>query len=379
MAKSRRLSPWIRRQIWQRWLNGETLKTIGRALEVSTPGVWQQIARAGGIAPRPRSRRVGALSEREREEISRLLARRKSLRFIAGKLSRSPSTISREVRRNGGARCYRAVSAEQRASKLACRPQRCKLARLARLRRCVARKLKQYWSPQQIAVWLRETFANDPTMQVSHETIYRTLYIQARGALRKELQQYLRTHRVLRRPRTDGTNSSASIVDGISISERPAAVEDRAVPGHWEGDLLFGTPTSCIATLVERATRYVMLVRTPSKDTKTVTAALRRTIRRLPSQLRQSLTWDRGSELSAHKELSISADIDIYFCDPHSPWQRGTNENTNGLLRQYFPNGTDLSHYDQRHLDRVARQLNGRPRQTLGWKTPAQVLNQVLR
>ena len=215
-------------------------------------------------------------------------------------------------------------------------------------------------------------------MHVSHETIYRTLYIQARGALRKELQQYLRRGRVLRRPHANAANSTASIVDGISISERPASVEDRAVPGHWEGDLLFGTPTSCIATLVERATRYVMLVKVPSKDTKTVTAALRRTIRRLPSELRKSLTWDRGSEMSAHKALSIGADIDIYFCDPHSPWQRGTNENTNGLLRQYFPNGEDISRHDQRHLDRVARQLNGRPRQTLGWKNPAEVLEQLL-
>ena len=197
--------------------------------------------------------------------------------------------------------------------------------------------------------------------------------------MRKELQQYLRTRRTLRRPRTDGTNSSASIVDGISISERPASVEDRAVPGHWEGDLLFGTPKSCIVTLVERATRYVMLVKVPSKDTRTVTAALQRTIRRLPTQLRRSLTWDRGSELSAHKALSVAADIDIYFCDPHSPWQRGTNENTNRLLRDWFPNGRDISVHDQRYLDRIARLLNERPRETLGWKTPAQVLEQLLR
>ena len=378
MARGKRLGTWIRSQIWQRWHKGQTLKTIGKALEVSLRSVWGHISRGGGIGPRPQKRRAEALSEAEREEISRWLAGGESLRFIARQLGRSPSTISREVKRNGGAECYRAVSAEQRASQQARRPQLCKLATHPRLQRWVARRLKQFWSPQQIAVWLRETFGDDPTMQVSHETIYRTLYIQARGGLRKELQQYLRTQRVLRRPRTGGTNSTASIVDGISISERPASVEDRAVPGHWEGDLLFGTPRSCIATLVERATRYVMLVRTPSKDTKTVTAALQRTIKRLPSQLRQSLTWDRGSELSAHKELSISADIDIYFCDPHSPWQRGTNENTNGLLRQYFPNGEDISRHDQRYLDRVARQLNGRPRQTLGWKTPAQVLSQLL-
>ena len=374
----KRLSPWIRSQIWRRWLRGQTLKTIGRALEVSLTAVWNQVAKHGGITPRPRIRRLSALSEAEREEISRWLALGKSFRFVAGRLRRAPSTIAREVKRNGGARCYRAVSAEARALKQARRPQRCKLAVHGRLRRWVALKLEQLWSPQQIAVWLRENFANEPAMQVSHETIYRTLYIQTRGALRKELQSYLRRQRTLRRPRTNGTNSTASIVDGISISQRPALVEDRAVPGHWEGDLLFGTPTTCIATLVERATRYVMLVKIPSKDTKTVTAALQRTIKRLPSQLRQSLTWDRGSELAAHKELSVAADIDIYFCDPHSPWQRGTNENTNGLLRQYFPNGQDISVHDQRYLDRVARQLNGRPRQTLGWKTPAQVLTQLL-
>jgi len=378
MARRKRLSPWIRSQIWHRWHKGQTLKDIGNALKVSVPGVWGQIARAGGIAPRARRRRPGSLGEAEREDISRWLATGKSIRFIASQLERSPSTISREVARNGGVGCYRAICAEQRAWKQACRPQRCKLAKQIRLQRCVARKLRQFWSPQQIAAWLRETFVDDDTMQVSHETIYRTLYIQTRGALRKELQQFLRTQRVLRRPRTDGTNSTASIVDGVSISERPASAEDRAVPGHWEGDLLFGTPRSCIATLVERATRYVMLVKIPHKDTKTVTAALQRTIKRLPSQLRQSLTWDRGSELSAHKKLSVAADIDIYFCDPHSPWQRGTNENTNGLLRQYFPNGKDISQHDQRYLDRVARQLNGRPRQTLGWKTPAQVLDQLL-
>jgi IS30 family transposase len=316
------------------------------------------------------------LSVAEREEMSRCLAIGMPLRRIARQLERAPSTISREVKRNGGTERYRATSAEERASKQARRPQRCKLGKQARLRRCVARKLKQYWSPQQIAAWLRVTFPNDSTMQVSHETIYRTLYIQSRGALRKELQQFLRTRRVMRSPRTDGVRST--IVDGVSISERPASVEDRAVPGHWEGDLFFGTPTTCIATLVERATRYVMLVKLPAKDTKTVTAALRRTIQRLPAQLRQSLTWDRGGELSAHKELSIAADIDIYFCDPSSPWQRGSNENTNGLLRQYFPKGQDIAIHDQRYLDRVARQLNGRPRETLGWRTPAEVLDQLL-
>ena len=379
MAQGKRFSGWIRAEIWRRWLRGQTLTAIASALSVSLPGVWRHVAHAGGIKPRPRKRRPGALSVEEREETSRLLAAGKSLHFIARQLGRSPSTISREVANNGGATCYRAIAAEERARRLACRPQRCKLASQARLRRCVARKLELFWSPHEIAAWLRATFVGEPNMQVSHETIYRTLYVQARGAFRKELQQFLRTRRSLRQPRTAGTNSTASIVDGISISERPASVEDRAVPGHWEGDLLFGTPRSCIVTLVERATRYVMLVKVASKDTKTVTAALQRTIRRLPTELRKSLTWDRGSELSAHKELSVAADIDIYFCDPHSPWQRGTNENTNRLLRDWFPNGKDISVHDQRYLDRIARLLNERPRQTLGWKTPAQVLKELLR
>jgi IS30 family transposase len=339
--------------------------------------VWGHVARAGGIAPRERQRRPGSLSQVEREEISRWLAAGKTIRFIAAKLERSPSTISREVKRNGGRTRYRAGEADKRAWACASRPQICVLARQSRLRRCVARKLERNWSPQQIAAWLRVTFVDDATMQVSHETIYRTLYVQARGALRKELQQHLRTRRTHRRPRTARPTRS-SIVDGVSISERPASVEDRAVPGHWEGDLLFGTPTSCIATLVERATRYVMLVKVAAKDTKTVTTALKRTIKRLPAQLRRSLTWDRGGELGAHKQLAVDADIKIFFCDPHSPWQRGSNENTNGLLRQYFPNGEDISQYEQRHLDRVAHELNTRPRETLGWKTPAAVLHELL-
>jgi IS30 family transposase len=374
----KQLSSWIRSELWERWRAGQTLTTISQALDVSVSGIWMQVVRAGGVAPRPRKRRANTLTEFEREEISRWLGSGASLRFIAAQLDRAPSTISREVQRNGGVTCYRAVAAERRACFQACRPQRCKLARQRRLRRCVARKLGHDWSPQQIAAWLRLTFADDAAMQVSHETIYRTLYVQTRGALRKELQQHLRTHRTRRKPRRGTPTSSASIVDGISISERPASAEDRAVPGHWEGDLLFGTPSSFIATLVERATRFVMLVKIPSKDTKTVTTALKKTIKRLPSQLRQSLTWDRGSELSAHKQLAIDADIDIFFCDPHSPWQRGSNENTNGLLRQYFPSGQDVSQHDQRFLDRIAHKLNTRPRETLGWKTPSEVLTQLL-
>lgn len=377
MAK--RLAASIRTQLWAAWLKGQTLKAITGALEVSMWAAWHEVVRFGGIAPRPRKRRSGALTREEREETSRCLGRNMKLREIARRLGRHASTISREVERNGGRHRYRAMAAEERALKQARRPQRCKLAKQPRLRGCVARLLQQYWSPEQISAELREQYSDDPTMQISHETIYRTLFVQTRGALRKELHQYLRTRRMLRRPKIAGAKSTASVVDGISISERPASVEDRAVPGHWEGDLLFGTPQSCVAVLVERASRYVMIVKVASKDTKTVTEALRRTIRRMPAQLRKSLTWDRGSELSAHKELSVSADIDIFFCEPNSPWQRGTAENTNGLLRDFLPNGVDFSKYDQRQLDRIADKLNTRPRKTLGWKTPAAALEQLLR
>ncbi len=372
-----RLGPGLIAQLWKLRREGHTLRRIGEAIGVGQQSVWEQIAKLGGVAPRLRQRRTQSLRPEEREEISRWLARRKSVRFIAEQLHRAPSTICREVKRNGGVFRYRAAAAERRAARQLARPQVCKLARRPRLQNWVIRKLQERWSPQQIAHWLQVTFADDAGMQVSHETIYRTLYVQTRGALRKEFTQYLRTRRKLRQPRTG--SSSASVVDGISISERPASVEDRAVPGHWEGDLVFGTPSNCIVTLVERKTRFVMLIRIPSKDTKTVTTALKKHIQRLPSELRKSLTWDRGSELSAHKQLSIDADIDIYFCDPHSPWQRGSNENTNGLLRQYFPRGEDIGRHDQRHLDKVARQLNGRPRQTLGWRSPAEVLAEVLR
>lgn len=376
MAK--RLAASIRTQLWAAWLKGQTLKAITESLEVSMWAAWHEVARFGGIAPRPRKRRSGSLTREEREETSRCLGRNMKLREIARRLGRHASTISREVARNGGCRRYRAMAAEERASKQARRPQRCKLAKQRRLRVCVAGLLQRYWSPEQISAELREKYPGDPTMQVSHETIYRTLFVQTRGALRKELHQYLRTRRMLRRPKVAGVKSTASIVDGISISERPASVEDRAVPGHWEGDLLFGTPQSCVAVLVERASRYVMIVKVASKDAKTVTEALRRTIRRMPTELRKSLTWDRGSELSAHKELSVSADIAIFFCDPNSPWQRGTAENTNGLLRDFLPNGVDFSTYDQRQLDRIADKLNTRPRKTLSWKTPAAALEQLL-
>jgi IS30 family transposase len=380
MALLNRWTPWLRTEVWNRYQQGLTFQRICAGLPISFSTVWQHVKQHGGFAPRERQRRASALTQREREEISRGLAVGCSYRALASQLGRSPSTISREVSRNGGRHSYRAVAAEQRAWQQAGRPQRCKLARSTRLRRWVEKKLEERLSPQQIAAWLRRTFVDDVSMRVSHETIYRTLFIQTRGTLRKDLQKYLRTRRTYRRPRADAsTTRSAPVVDGISISERPAEANDRAVPGHWEGDLLMGNQTSAIATLVERTTRFVILVRLVAKDTKTVTAALAKHIRRLPDELRRSLAWDRGSEMSAHKQFAIAADIDVYFCDPHSPWQRGSNENTNGLLRDYFPKGDSVAQYDQRYLNRVARQLNARPRETLGWRSPAEAFNDLLR
>ena len=377
MTTTRRWTERLRAEIWKRFHAGLKFQQICEGLRVALPSVYSLITRAGGFAPRVRKRRSTALTACEREEISRSVAAGRSVRCIAAELGRPPSTVSRELRRNGGRDGYRATSAEKRAWQQACRPQPCKLASDSRLQGQVAAKLMRRWSPQQIAGWLRLRYPDDVSMRVSHETIYRSLFVQARGAFRSELRQYLRTHRMYRRPRGVVARSRAEF-DGISISERPAEVEDRAVPGHWEGDLLMGTVASCIAVLVERSTRFVMLVKVPSKQTKAVTTALAKHIKRLPAQLRQSLTWDRGSELMAHKQFSIDADIDVYFCDPHSPWQRGSNENTNGLLRQYFPRGTSVAKYDQRQLDRVARELNGRPRQTLGFRSPAEVLNELL-
>ncbi len=378
MATKKRFCARLRLEVWRGFERGLTFQQIGEGLGVSAPTAWRHVEQTGGFAPRARQRRSTALDEREREEISRGIAAGWSSRRIAAELGRDPSTISRELARNGGRGCYRAAAAEQRAWAQAARPQRCKLARDHRLRRAVARKLRRYLSPEQIAAWLRREFPDDARMRVSHETIYRSLFIQARGAFRAELRQYLRSHRLYRRPRGASNTISRTTFDGVSISERPAEVEDRAVPGHWEGDLLLGTIDTQIATLVERSTRFVMLVRIPSKETKVVTAALAKHMKRLPSELRKSLTWDRGTELRAYKPFAIETGMSVYFCDPHSPWQRGSNENTNGLLRQYFPKGDDLSKYDQRHLDRVACQLNTRPRETLGWKTPAEVLNELV-
>jgi IS30 family transposase len=365
--------------LWRLWHEGQRLPEIAKALNATVTSVTLRVHRAGGVAPRARKRRPNALTERERELISRGLATGHSVRAIARSLERPASTVSREIARNTGRSKYRAVTAERRAWRVARRPKPCKLAACASLRRLVACKLRLEWSPHQIAGWLRVTFPADSTMQVSHETIYRTLFVQARGALKKELQEHLRRARRLRRPRSREKLNTSSIVDGVSIRERPAEVKDRAVPGHWEGDLLFGTPDSYIATLVERKTRFCILVKLESKDAVSVARALAKAIKRLPTELRKTLTWDRGSELSEHKALATAADLAVYFCDPRSPWQRGSNENTNGLLRQYFPKGVSVAHFTQADLNNIAARLNGRPRETLGFRTPAQELKQLLR
>jgi IS30 family transposase len=316
----------------------------------------------------------------EREEISRAAAVGHSIRSIAARLQRSPSTISREFERNGGRAGYRAALADQAAWDRAHRPKPCKLVENRSLARVVSDKLKLRWSPEQVAGWLRKSHPRDESWHVSHETIYRSLFIQARGALKKELLEHLRRTRGMRRSRhhTQKTATHGQITDAVSISERPASVEDRAVPGHWEGDLVFGGRNSQIATLVERQTRYLMLVKLTGKDTETVVNALIKNARKLPQELYKSLTWDRGKELAAHKRFTMATDIKVYFCDPQSPWQRGSNENTNGLLRQYLPKGIDISGYSQAQLNAMARQLNERPRKTLGYRTPAEMLSQTV-
>ena len=364
-------------ELWDRWQRGESLKAIGRVFGKPSSSIYFQLSPHGGIRPSPRRRSRLALSLWEREEISRGIVARHSIRSMALLLSRSPSTVSREVRRNGGYDQYRAALADDMAWARARRPKRCKLALSSGMRRVVAMKLGLNWSPEQIAGWLKRAHPGAGSYQVSHETIYRSLFVQARGVLKKELLQHLRSKRTIRRSkeaRRKGVGRG-QITDMVSIRERPASVEDRAVPGHWEGDLLSGSKNSYIATLVERQTRYVMLVKVANKETLTVVSALIRQARKLPTELYKSLTWDRGKELADHRRFSLATDIDVYFCDPQSPWQRGSNENTNGLLRQYFPKGTDVSVYSQAHLNKVARQLNERPRKTLGFETPAERFN----
>ena len=366
--------------MWDRWEKGESLNSIARHFGRSHSSIQGILSRTGGIRPAPRRRSCLALTLSEREEISRGIVAGHSMRSIASSLGRAPSTVSRELRRNGGRRRYRANQAEQAAWDRAHRPKTCKLANNRALAHIVAKKLKLHWAPRQIAGWLKRHYPSDENMQVSHETIYRTLFIQARGALKKELLKHLRRTRAMRRSRhhTQKGPDHGQIVDAVSIRERPAEVEDRAVPGHWEGDLLCGTKDSQIATLVERHSRYVMLVRVPGKDSKTVVNALIKQAHKLPRELYKSLTWDRGSEMANHKRFSLATDINVYFCDPQHPWQRGSNENTNGLLRQYFPKGMDLSNVHQNRLNAVARQLNERPRETLQFETPAERFSQCV-
>jgi IS30 family transposase len=363
-----------RAEIWDRWQRGESMSSIGRRFDRHSSSIFSVISPTGGIRPAERKRGRLALSLSEREEISRGLSVKRSFRAIARQLGRAPSTISREVMRNGGSAAYRAARADRAAWDRALRPKTCKLACHPGLRRTVSAKLRRKWSPEQIAGWLKRAFQGETHNQVSHETICRSLYIQARGVLKKALLDHLRARRTIRSSRHVSLKRSGlgQAKDAGSIRERPAAVEDRAIPGHWEGDLLAGSRNSFIATLVERQSRYVMLVKVPNKNTASVVAALIEQSKKLPQELCKSLTSDRGKELADHRRLTLATDIDVYFCDPRAPWQRGTNQNTNRLLRQYLPKGTDLSRHSQAELDAVARELNERPRKTLNYQSPAE-------
>jgi len=369
-----------RAELWERWKSGLSVAAISRALDRrNKTGVLRIVTLHGGIAPAPRRRALAALRLEEREEISRGIAAGQSIRQIAHGLGRAPSTVSREIRRNGGSRRYRANPADRSAWERALRPKPCRLALHRELRWRVAQKLALQWSPDQISGWLKREFPTDQDMQISHEAIYRSLFVQTRGVLKKELTAHLRTRRQMRLPKSHNAESGRGrIVDMVSIRERPAEAEDRAVPGHWEGDLLTGANDTHIATLIERHSRFTMLVKLPRKDTTTVVAALAKHVRKLPEELRRSLTWDQGKEMHAHKRFTIATNVQVYFCDPRSPWQRGSNENTNGLVRQYFPRGTDFSRISQVYLNAIALRLNQRPRKTLGFETPADKLQAVL-
>ena len=372
------LSDAQKQDVWQQWKRGQSLSDIARGQGKAPASIYGILIANGGFVPPLRSRSDRALTLADREEISRGLACGQSLRQIARSLARPASTISREVERHGGRGHYRASDADERAWDSARRPKACRLATHPRLRRLVASKLAERWSPEQIAAWLKLEFPTEESLRVSHETIYRSLFIQARGVLKKELRDHLRTRRKMRRSKLATSMPRGGIVDAISIRERPAEVEDRAVPGHWEGDLITGSNNSHIATLVERHSRFVMLVKVKGKDTTSVVSALSRQVRTLPATLRKSLTWDRGSEMASHKDFTVATDVQVYFCDPQSPWQRGSNENTNGLLRQYLPNGTDLSVHSQAALNKIALSLNQRPRETLGFRTPADKLSRTV-
>ena len=371
-----------RAEIWTRRVAGEPIWVIARHMGRSRKTVHAQVVATGGVRPRTPQRSRRELTAGEREELSRGLAVGDSCRAMAKRMGRAPSSVSREVRRNGGREGYRAAEADLAAVRRRRRPKPSKLALSARLRDEVDARLKLLWSPRQISAWLKREYSDNPQMQISHETIYISLYVQGRGALRKQLTQHLRTHRTYRRAKNEMRPATPrQIPNPILISQRPAEAADRAVPGHWEGDLLLGTPTTAIGTLVERSTRYVMLFSLPRAAIRAeaVRQALAATIVKLPVSLRRSLTWDQGSEMAQHERFTVDTGVAIYFCDPSSPWQRGTNENTNGLLRQYFPKGHSFASLTQARLDEVSDQLNGRPRETLGWRTPAEALTQLLK
>jgi IS30 family transposase len=375
-GRHRYLTATQRAELWCKYKAGESIHGIGRALGCVASTIRRELRPTGGILPAVRRRSSRVLSLAEREEVSRGIAAGDAVRTIARALNRAASTVSQEVSRHGGRELYRAAEADLAAWKSARRPKLCLLAKNQELQRLVAVKLKQDWAPQQIAGWLKDEYPENPGLWVSHETIYRSLFVQARGVLKKELIGHLRSKRRIRRSRhaTDRGTGRGQIVDAVSIRQRPAEVEDRAIPGHWEGDLVEGARGTFIATLVERQSRFVIIVKVPDKQTENVVTALIKAVRKLPVSLRRSLTWDRGTELANHTQFTVATDVQVYFCDPSSPWQRGSNENTNGLLRQYYPKGMDLSEVSQSRLDTVARKLNTRPRETLHWKTPAYML-----
>ncbi|CRL60772.1 IS30 family transposase [Proteus penneri] len=366
--------------IWDRYKQGDSLHEIARMFDRYHSSIMPTIYQTGGFRPPVRKRHRLSLSLDEREEISRGLAEKCSIREIAKKISRAPSTVSREIRRHGGLTNYRAAKADKKAWDNALRPKACKLSQNPTLCKIIAEKMHRGWSPEQIAGWLKRNYPDAQEMNVSHETIYKTLFIQTRGALKKELQQYLRSRRTVRKSRTTSLKGKGlgSIPNAVPISERPSTVADRAIPDHWEGDLIQGSKNSYIVTLVERHSRYVMLAKISDNKTATVIAALIKQAQQLPAELYKTLTWDRGVEMTNHAVFTVATDIQVYFCDPQSPWQRGSNENTNRLLRQYFPKGTDLSVHSQQRLDSIARQLNERPRKTLGYESPAERFNQCV-
>ncbi len=366
--------------IWDRYKQGDSLHEIARMFDRYHSFIMPTIYQTGGFRPPVRKRHRLSLSLDEREEISRGLAEKCSIREIAKKISRAPSTVSREIRRHGGLTNYRAAKADKKAWDNALRPKACKLSQNPTLCKIIAEKMHRGWSPEQIAGWLKRNYPDAQEMNVSHETIYKTLFIQTRGTLKKELQQYLRSRRTVRKSRTTSLKGKGlgSIPNAVPISERPSTVADRAIPGHWEGDLIQGSKNSYIVTLVERHSRYVMLAKISDNKTATVIAALIKQAQQLPSELYKTLTWDRGVEMTNHAVFTVATDIQIYFCDPQSPWQRGSNENTNRLLRQYFPKGTDLSVHSQQRLNSIAKQLNERPRKTLGYESPAERFNQCV-